>query len=91
MDTVGESEDAMLARALALSMEQEAAPSHNTSSAPPPAAAAAAPMGAPAAVGGDLGQVVRRVIDSDNSCLFNAVGPASPLAWPYAPSCSPCY
>mmetsp|Transcript_3378 Transcript_3378/g.6286 ORF Transcript_3378/g.6286 Transcript_3378/m.6286 type:complete len:361 (+) Transcript_3378:168-1250(+) len=69
-----ESEDAELARALALSMQgqegsnaQQAAGANHAATPP----TATPPRGIS---GGEMGGVVRRVIDSDNSCLFNAVG-----------------
>lgn len=73
MQSAQESEDAELARALALSMQgqegsnaQQAAGANHAATPP----TATPPRGIS---GGEMGGVVRRVIDSDNSCLFNAV------------------
>jgi hypothetical protein len=75
-------EDAALAAALAASME-DAQPAPSARAAPP---LRAAPAAAPPAARGKAGPapsavvlpdgtaVTRRIIDSDNSCLFNAVG-----------------
>ena len=77
-------EDAALAAALAASMEdaapaapapsrpqQQPRPAAAAPAPPPPSAAGPAPTSAPADGGG---AVARRIIASDNSCLFNAVG-----------------
>lgn len=76
----GMSEDEQLAQAIALSLGQEAPPppqQQRPASAPPRAHPPAAPRPGAAVTEvpmADGTALVRRIIDSDNSCLFNSVG-----------------
>lgn len=72
-----EEEDTELALALAASLSESVARGAAPSSQPPLAgsAEAGAPKAAPTAIKMSDGSVlVRRIVDSDNSCLFNSVG-----------------